>query len=96
MSALGAAVALLGRGRAMEAGGPSRVWVSRGSLGAALGKMGLPGSGVGAGALGLPSSGSLLPFWLSSGSLLAMGGMGKRACARVNLSVFYVRLNTGC
>ena len=49
MSALGAAVALVGRGRAMEAGGPSLVWVSRGS---ALGKMGLPGSGVGAGALG--------------------------------------------
>ena len=54
MSALGAAVALVGRGRAMEAGGPSRMWVSRGSgnLGAALEKMGLPGSGVGARALG--------------------------------------------
>ena len=49
---MGAAVALVGCGRAMEAGGPSRVWVSRRSLGAALEKMGLPGSGVGAGALG--------------------------------------------
>ena len=49
---MGAAVALVGRGRAMEADGPSRVWVSRGSLGVALEKMGLPGSGVGAGALG--------------------------------------------
>ena len=33
----------------MEAGGPSLMLVRRGS---ALGKMGLPGSGVGAGALG--------------------------------------------
>ena len=49
MSALGAAVALVGRGRAMEAGGPSLMWVSRGST---LEKMGLPGSGVGAGAFG--------------------------------------------
>ena len=46
---MGAAVALVGRGRAMEAGGPSLMWVSRGS---ALDKMGLPGSGFGAGALG--------------------------------------------
>ena len=51
---MGAAVALVGRGRAMEAGGPSRMWLSRGSgnLGAALEKMELPGSGVGARALG--------------------------------------------
>ena len=52
MSALGAAVALVGRGRVIEAGGPSLMLVRRGS---ALGKMGLPGSGVGAGALGATS-----------------------------------------
>ena len=57
MSALGAAVALgtavaLGRGRAMEADGPSLMLVRRGS---ALGKMGLPGSGFGAGASGATS-----------------------------------------
>ena len=49
MSALGAAVALVGRGQAMEAGGPSLMQVRRGS---AWEKIGLPGSGVGAGALG--------------------------------------------
>ena len=54
MSSLGAAVAHVGRGRAMEAGGPSRMLVSRGSgyLWAAVENRGLPGSGVGARALG--------------------------------------------
>ena len=61
MSTLGAAVALgtavafgvavalgRGRGRAMEADGPSLMLVRR----SALGKMGLPGSGFGGGASG--------------------------------------------
>ena len=64
MSALGAAVALgtavafgrgwavaLGRGRAMEADGPSLMLVRR----SPLGKIGLPGSGFGAGAFGATS-----------------------------------------
>ena len=53
LMALGAAVALVGRGRAMDAGGASRTVVTLGSenLLAAVGKRGLPGSGVGAWAL---------------------------------------------
>ena len=60
--ALGSAAALVGRGRAMVEGGASRSVVILGSENLLLpvGKRGLPGSGVGAGA----SGGSSVGEWL--------------------------------
>ena len=80
MSALGAAVALVGRGRAMEAGGPSLMWVSRGS---ALEKMGLPGSGV----LGILRLACLLKPELTPGIPGASSGM---PAAAVYLSLIHI------